>query len=62
MTTKEVSELTGIAPSTVSKYADILGISHLGEGYRKIYDWKKTDIERLKRSIGKRGRPKKTKN
>jgi len=59
MTTKEVSELTGIAPSTVSKYADILGITYLGSGYRKIYDWKEKDIPRLKSSLGKRGRKKK---
>ncbi|GHV82119.1 hypothetical protein AGMMS49991_06770 [Spirochaetia bacterium] len=58
MTTKEVSEDTGIAPSTVLKYADILGVSYLGEGRRKIYDWKKADIDRLKKSIGRRGRPK----
>ena len=57
MTTKEVSELTGIAISTVCKYADILNIDHYGEGRRKVYDWKKADIDRLKKSIGKRGRP-----
>ena len=60
MTTKEVSELTGIAISTVCKYADILGIDYYGEGRRKVYDWKKTDIDSLKKSIGKRGRPPKT--
>ena len=57
MTTKEVSELTGIAISTVCKYAEILKIDHYGEGRRKVYDWKKSDIDRLKKSIGKRGRP-----
>ena len=62
MTTKEISEATGIAISTVCKYADILNIEYFGEGRRKIYNWKKTDIERLKKSIGKRGRPKKDKN
>jgi len=61
MTTKEASELTGIAPSTVLKYAAILEISFFGTGRHKIYDWKKADIDRLKRSIGKRGRPKKDK-
>jgi ribosomal protein L44E len=57
MNTKEVSELTGIAISTVCKYAVILNIEHYGEGRRKISDWKKSDIERLKKSIGRRGRP-----
>jgi len=57
MTTKEVSELTGIAERTIIKYASILGIAYFGTGRRKIYDWKKTDIERLKKSIGKPGRP-----
>jgi len=57
MTTKEVSELTGIAMPTARKYAVILNISYLGSGRGKIYDWKKADIERLKKSIGKRGRP-----
>jgi DNA-binding MurR/RpiR family transcriptional regulator len=62
MTTQEVAEITGFAISTVCKYADILKIEHFGEGRRKIYNWKKTDVERLKKSIGKRGRPKKSKN
>jgi DNA-binding transcriptional MerR regulator len=57
MTTKEVAELTGIAEPTVLKYAKILNIKYLGEGYRKIYDWTKADAELLKKSIGKRGRP-----
>ena len=57
MTTKEVSELSGIAERTVIKYASILGIVYFGTGRRKIYDWKKADIDRLKKSIGKRGRP-----
>ena len=57
MTTKEVSELTGFAENTVIKYARILGIVYFGTGRRKIYDWKKADIDRLKKSIGKRGRP-----
>jgi DNA-binding transcriptional MerR regulator len=62
MTTKEVSELTGIATRTVIKYADILSIAYLGEGRRKIYDWKKPDIDRLKKTYkGKTGRPKKAK-
>jgi hypothetical protein len=57
MTTKEVSELTGIAGPTVLKYAKILEIDYLGTGMRKIFNWKKSDIDRLKKSIGKRGRP-----
>jgi predicted transcriptional regulator len=61
MTTKEIAELTGIAESTVLKYAKTLNIKHLGDGYRKIYDWSKADAERLKKSIGKRGRPPKEK-
>jgi len=58
MTMKEVSELTGIAESTVRKYAPILGISYVGNGMHKVYIWKKSDIDKLKKSIGKRGRPK----
>ena len=58
MTTKEVAAETGIAEPTVLKYAKVLGISYLGTGMRKIYDWKKCDIDKLKHSIGKRGRPK----
>jgi DNA-binding transcriptional MerR regulator len=50
MTTKEVADITGIAISTVTKYAREFNITHYGEGRRKIYDWKNTDIERLKRS------------
>jgi DNA-binding transcriptional MerR regulator len=57
MTTKEVADLTGIGISTICKYAEILKIDYYGEGRRKVYDWKKTDIDRLKKSIGKRGRP-----
>ena len=61
MTTKEVAAETGIAEPTVLKYAKILDISYLGTGMRKIYDWKKSDIDRLRRSVGKRGRPPKVK-
>jgi predicted transcriptional regulator len=57
MTTKEVATETGVAEQTVLKYAKILKIDHLGTGMRKIYNWKKADIDRLKKSIGKRGRP-----
>jgi len=57
MNNKEVSELTGIAESTVRKYAKILEITYYGSGMHKVYDWKKTDIDRLKKAIGKRGRP-----
>jgi len=57
MTTREVSVETGIAEPTVLKYAKILDINHLGEGMRKIYDWKKSDIDKLKKAIGRRGRP-----
>jgi DNA-binding transcriptional MerR regulator len=61
MTTKEVAELTGIAERTIIKYASILKITYLGTGRRKIYDWKKPDIERLKKSISKPGRPRRAK-
>jgi DNA-binding transcriptional MerR regulator len=57
MTTKEVAELTGIAMPTVRKYALILKVVYIGEGRRKTYGWKKSDVDRLKKSIGKRGRP-----
>jgi len=57
MNNKEVSELTGIAESTVRKYAKILEINYFGSGMHKVYDWKKSDIDRLKKAIGKRGRP-----
>jgi hypothetical protein len=57
MTTKEVADITGIALSTVLKYAVIMEITHYGTGRRKVYDWKKADIDRLKKTIGKRGRP-----
>jgi len=57
MTNKEVSELTGIAESTVRKYAKILNITFYGSGMHKVFDWKKADIDRLKKSIGRRGRP-----
>jgi len=56
MTNKEVSEQTGIAESTVRKYAKILNIAFYGSGMHKVFDWKKADIDRLKKSIGKRGR------
>jgi DNA-binding transcriptional MerR regulator len=62
MTTQEVSELTGIAQRTVIKYANILGVAYLGEGRRKTYNWKKADVDRLKKTYaGKTGRPKKAK-
>jgi hypothetical protein len=57
MTSKEISDQTRIALSTVLKYAGILQITHYGTGRRKVYDWKKADIDRLKKSIGRRGRP-----
>jgi len=57
MTTKEVSEQTGIALPTCRKYAIILQINYTGEGRRKTYLWTEADIERLKQSLGKRGRP-----
>jgi hypothetical protein len=57
MTTKEVSAETGIAEPTVLKYAKLLDIDHLGTGMRKIYNWKKSDVDRLRRSIAKIGRP-----
>lgn len=62
MTTKDVAKATGFAEPTVLKYAKILGISYHGTGRRKIFDWKKADIERLKKSVGKRGRPKSEKS
>ena len=58
MTTKEVAEAAGIAESTAQKYASIIEVPYLGTGMRKIYDWRKADIDKLKKSIGKRGRPK----
>ena len=62
MTTKEVFALTGIAISTVCKYAVILNVEYHGEGRRKVYNWKKADIERLKKTYkGKTGRPPKDK-
>jgi len=57
MTTKEVSELAGIAERTAHKYAVILNIPYVGTGRRKIYTWTDMDIDRLKKSIGKAGRP-----
>jgi hypothetical protein len=57
MTSQEISNQTGIALSTVLKYAGILQITYFGTGRRKVYDWRKSDIDRLKKSIGKRGRP-----
>ena len=58
MNTKEVSELTGIASRTVIKYANILRVTFYGEGRHKVYDWKKADIDRLKKTYkGKTGRP-----
>jgi len=62
MNMKEVSEMTGIAESTVRKYAKILEVSYVGNGMHKVYVWKKSDVDRLKKSIGKRGRPKAEKN
>ena len=62
MTNKEISELTGIAESTVRKYAKILEINFYGSGMHKVFDWKKADIDRLRKSIGKRGRPPKKDN
>jgi DNA-binding MurR/RpiR family transcriptional regulator len=57
MTTQEVSAKTGFSVPAVCKYARILNITHYGEGRRKVYDWSETDVELLKKSIGKRGRP-----
>ena len=59
MTTKEVALATGIAEPTVLKYAKILNITHYGTGRRKVFDWRNEDIEELRKSLGKRGRPKK---
>ena len=61
MTNKEVAEQTGIAESTVRKYAKILNITFYGSGMHKVFDWKKADIDRLKKSIQKRGRKPKDK-
>ena len=58
METEEVHKITGIATSTIRKYALLLDVEYTGTGRRKIYNWKKSDIEKLKKSIGKRGRPK----
>jgi DNA-binding transcriptional MerR regulator len=57
MTTKEVATETGIPISTITKYAREFNIKHYGEGRRKIYDWSKKDIERLKESVKLVGRP-----
>jgi excisionase family DNA binding protein len=57
MTTKEVAELTGIGLSTITKYAREFKITHYGEGRRKIYDWSKADIEKLKKAVKQVGRP-----
>jgi len=63
MDTQEVSALTGIAGRTVIKYAKLLEVAYYGTGRRKIYDWKKSDIDRLKKTYkGKTGRPKKDKS
>jgi len=60
MTTKEVSDKTGLGISTVLKYAEILGIEYLGTGRRKVYNWQEKQIKLLAKSIQKRGRkPKK---
>ena len=62
MTTKEVAALTGIAERTVIKYAKSLEVTYYGVDRRKVYVWKKTDIDRLKKEYkGKTGRPPKTK-
>jgi len=61
MNNKEVADLLGIAEVTARKYASILKITFYGTGMRKVYDWKKIDVELLKKSIGKRGRPPKVK-
>jgi hypothetical protein len=62
MTTKEVAALTGIAISTVLKYANILEVGYFGTGRRKVFEWKKSDVDRLKKTYkGKTGRPKKDK-
>jgi hypothetical protein len=58
MTNKEAAEAVGVAEPTARKYAPILGIQYYGTGQHKVYDWKKSDLEKLKKSIGKRGRPK----
>ena len=56
MNTEEVSKLTGIAHSTVRKYGNILNIKYYGEGNRKIFDWKTSDIPRLEKAIKRPGR------
>jgi DNA-binding transcriptional MerR regulator len=57
MTTKEVADITGIGLSTITKYAREFKIKHYGEGRRKIYDWSKADVEKLKQSVKLIGRP-----
>ena len=57
MNTKEVAEKTGVAERTVIKYACILKIKYYGEGRRKIYDWKESDIKKLIQSKKLVGRP-----
>jgi len=57
MTMKEVASLTGYAESTVRKYAPQLGIEYFGSGQHKVYNWKKADIDRLKKVVIGRGRP-----
>jgi len=54
---KEVASLTGYAESTVRKYAPQLGIEYFGSGQHKVYNWKKADIDRLKKVVIGRGRP-----
>jgi hypothetical protein len=60
MNNREASQKTGIAESTVRKYAAILNIKYYGEGRHKVYDWQEADLPLLRQAIGKRGRPAKT--
>ena len=48
MTTKEAAEAAGLVESTGRKYAKILGISSIGKGNRKEYQWTEADVERLR--------------
>lgn len=51
MEAADLAKKTRYAPSTVYKYAAILGISYLGIGQRKIYIRQEADIERFRTAI-----------
>jgi hypothetical protein len=57
MTMIEAAGLAGCAESTARKYAPALNIEYFGTGRRKVYNWKESDIPRLKEIIRKQGRP-----